>query len=69
MFTKIVLVIQIKMSEIKNVLFQEPMRFIKSISDVSISLYLTAICSTCKKKRQKDINSYHKNLTRFQPNI
>ena len=61
MFTNIVLVIQIKMGETKNVLFQEPMRFIKPISDVSISLYLTATCSQRKKKRQKDINSYHKN--------
>ena len=61
MFTNIVLVIQIKMGETKNVLFQEPMRFIKSLSDVSISLYLTATCSKRKKKRQKDINSYHKN--------
>ena len=61
MFTNIVLVIQIKMGETKNVLFQEPMRFIKSISDVSIPLYLTATCSKRKKKRQKDINSYHKN--------
>ena len=40
MFTNIVLVIQIKMSETKNVLFQEPMRFIKSIIVMSAYHYI-----------------------------